>query len=95
MLSGRAPIPRHRASIPAFLNAALWPKFSVAWDGDTLRYFVHKDSADFHAGWRLALPLIPEWAKLWSWYWLRGAARLPYIKTRKLWRGLRRNPNTA
>ena len=62
------------------------PKFSVAWDGDILRYFVHQGNTDFHASWRLALPLIPEWAKLWSWYWLRVAVRLPYIKTRKLWR---------
>lgn len=62
------------------------PTFSVAWDGKTLRYYSHKDDPNFSPTWRLAVPLIPEWTKLWSWYWLRVAVRLPYIKTRTLWR---------
>ena len=65
------------------------PKFSVAWDGQTLRYYAHKDDPNFHPSWRLAVPLTPEWIKLWGWYWLRFAFRFPCVKTRNLWRKAR------
>ena len=55
------------------------PKFSVSWDGQTLKYFAHEDRSSSRPNWLLLLSLIPEW----GWYWLRSAVRLPYFWARR------------
>jgi len=53
------------------------PKFSVAWNGEALRYYAHKDRSGQHLPWKLLISLVPEWTSIWGPFWLRVAARLP------------------
>jgi hypothetical protein len=64
------------------------PKFSVSWDGKTLRYYAHKGDPDFRPGWRLIAPLIPEWLDVWGPFWLRRFIRLPCTLAKKMLQGL-------
>ena len=62
------------------------PRFSVAWNGEVMRYYAHKDDPEFHPQWKLLISLIPEWTRIWGWVWLRVVVRFPYFVGRKLWR---------
>ncbi len=68
------------------------PRFSVAWNGEVMRYYAHKDDPEFHPQWKLLISLIPEWARIWGWVWLRVVVRFPYFVGRKLWRKVGRRP---
>ena len=72
--------------LPRLSTLRYEPKFSVAWDGKVLRYYAHK--SDARASWKLVLPLLPEWFRIWGWFWLKSVPRLPYLIYRKLWRKL-------
>jgi hypothetical protein len=65
------------------------PRFSVAWNGDALKYYVHKDDPEFHPRGQLILQLLPEWSKIWGCFWLRFVVRYPYAIVKKLWRKAR------
>jgi hypothetical protein len=60
------------------------PKFSVSWDGKTLRYYAHKGDLEFRPSWRLIALLIPEWVGVWGPFWLRRLTRLPGLLARKM-----------
>jgi hypothetical protein len=78
--------------LPRLSTLQYEPKFSVAANGDTLQYYAHKENPDFHPSWRLVVPLIAEWAKIWGRFWLKVAVRLPYRMATRLWRKVRRSP---
>ena len=68
------------------------PRFSVSWDGKTLRYFAHKERPS-NVAWRPLAPLVWEYLRFWSWLWLRLSFRFPRIvwnllrRGRELWLG--------
>lgn len=67
--------------MPRFTTVRYSPKLSVAFDGDKLRYFVHKQT-DFDPKWRSLLPLVFEWLLFWGWFWLRTIPRFPTLLVR-------------
>jgi hypothetical protein len=75
--------------LPRLSTLEYEPKFSVAWNGDVLKYYAHKKDAAFHPPWNLLISLIPQWARIWGWFWLRFVVRFPYALARKLWRKAR------
>lgn len=75
--------------LPRLSTLRYEPKFSVAWNDDGLKYFAHKNDPAAYPRWSVLVPLIAEWVRIWGWYWLRVAVRLPYALPRKLWRKLR------
>jgi Bacterial transglutaminase-like cysteine proteinase BTLCP len=81
--------------LPRLSTLQYHPKFSVGWDGKTLRYYVHKDNSEFHAGWSVVVPLIPEWVRIWGWFWSRVAVRAPYAVPRRLLRRLRKKATAS
>ena len=54
------------------------PKFSMAWDGESLSYYAHKDSTFEVSLIRMAV-LASEWLAFWAAFWLRA---IPRIATR-------------
>jgi hypothetical protein len=74
--------------LPRLSTLRYEPKFSVSWDGKTLRYFAHRADPEFHLTWRFALSLLPEWIEVRSRFWLRVIIRLPYALVRRMWRRL-------
>jgi Bacterial transglutaminase-like cysteine proteinase BTLCP len=75
--------------LPRLSTLRYKPKFSVEWSGHGLKYYSHQLDSKFQPGWGLVVPLLPEWVKIWGWFWLRVAVRLPYRMVRKLWRKVR------
>lgn len=75
--------------LPRLSTLKYKPKFSIAWNGDKLSYYAHKDDPEFQLSWRVLIPLIPEWARIWGWFWFRFVVRFPYAMARKLWRKAR------
>ena len=75
--------------LPRLSTLQYEPKFSVAWNGDTLRYYAHKRDPAIHPRWTLIVQLIPEWIGIWGWFWLRFLVRFPYVVVRKRWRKAR------
>ncbi len=74
-------------TMPRLSTLRYAPKLSVAWDGETLRYFAHKERTS-QSNWRLLAPLILEYLLFWSTFWLRNFYRLPLIPWHILRRGL-------
>jgi len=72
--------------LPGLSTLAYEPKISVGWNGSALKYYGHRQDPEFHSTWRLVVPLIPEWASIWGWFWLKVLARFPYVMVRKLQR---------
>lgn len=70
--------------LPRLSTLRYEPKFSVAWDGKTIRYYAHKGNPDFRPSWKLIIPLIPEWTLTWGWFWSRVVIRSPHTITKKL-----------
>jgi hypothetical protein len=74
--------------IPQLTSLKYIPKLSVAWDGKTLKYFIHK-RRDFKPGGRILGPLVWNWLLFWGWFWMRAIPRLPLVVFKR-WRGRRR-----
>jgi hypothetical protein len=72
--------------LPRLSTLPYHPKFSVGWDGKTLRYYAHKENSEFHAGWSVVVPLAAEWTRIWGWFWCRVAVRGPYAIAKKLFK---------
>jgi hypothetical protein len=72
--------------LPRLSTLRYEPRFSVAWDGRTLRYYVHREGNAFQPSFSWALSLLPEWIAIWGWFWLRVLVRLPYTLPRAFWR---------
>jgi len=75
--------------LPRLSTLRYEPKFSVGWNGETLRYYAHKDDPEFHPRWNLIIPLLPEWIRIWGGFWLSFVFRYPYAKVKKLLRKAR------
>jgi len=73
-------------SMPRLSTFNYQPKVSVSWDGKTLRYFAHK-KPNSKVAWRVLTPLIWEYLRFWSWFWVRNSYRIPLIP----WNILRRS----
>jgi hypothetical protein len=85
-------------TIPRLLTLQYKPRFSVSWDGETLRYFAHKKPQS-HVSWSTLISLTPEYVIFWAWLWLNALLHFPKIVwnisrkkifKRELW-GLRKN----
>ena len=61
------------------------PKWSVSWEGKTLRYFSHKNP-ESRLGWSVLAPLIWEYIGFWGDFWVRNLPRLPQL----IWNILRK-----
>jgi hypothetical protein len=75
--------------LPRLSTLQYEPKFSVSWDGETLRYYEHKNNPSFHASWNLIIPLAPEWIRIWGTFWSKVAVRAPYTIPKRLARRIR------
>lgn len=84
------PQARFLGCLPRLSTLRYEPKFSVAWDGRTLRYYAHRDGNAFQPSFSLAVSLFPEWLAIWGWLWLRVLVRLPYRLPSALWHRARR-----
>jgi hypothetical protein len=80
--------------MPRLTTLSYKPRLSVAWDGETLKYFVHEGST-FSPGWRMLIPLVWEWLLFWLWFWLRVIPRLPLFARNLLRRWRIRENSTA
>jgi hypothetical protein len=78
--------------MPRLSTLSYKPEFSVAWDGNDLKYYAHK-RPEAHPRWSLLLGLVPEWLTLWGWFWLKAIPRLPYAVVRNIWRRTQRKSN--
>ena len=78
--------------LPRLSTLRYEPKFSVAWNGEALKYYAHRETGEFHPRLRLLASLLPEWIRIRGWFWLRVMVRLPYMIPRKLWRKVRGKP---
>lgn len=65
-------------AMPRLSTIRYVPKFSVSWDGKTLRYFAHK-KPKAPIGWKQLAPLVSEYLIFWSWFWLKNGYRFPRI----------------
>jgi Bacterial transglutaminase-like cysteine proteinase BTLCP len=65
-------------TIPRLSTFRYKPRFSVSWDGKTLRYFSHKKPAS-GLGWRAMAALLPDYLVFWASYWILNLFRLPLI----------------
>jgi len=74
--------------LPRLSTLRYEPKFSVSWDGKTLRYYAHKEDPTFRPSWRLIVPLVPEWVGIWIPFWVRRLIRLPGGLGKKMWHKL-------
>ena len=72
-------------TMPRLATLRYEPRYSVSWDGKTLRYFAHKKPASGVEWSKIAL-LVPEYVVFWAWIWVRVFLRLPQIA----WNILRR-----
>jgi Bacterial transglutaminase-like cysteine proteinase BTLCP len=61
------------------------PRYSVSWDGKTLRYFAHKKPAS-SVQWSALIQLLPEYVIFWSGVSLNFVFHLPLIAWNILWR---------
>jgi hypothetical protein len=78
--------------LPRLSTLRYEPKFSVAWNGEALKYYAHRETGEFHPRLGLLAFLLPEWIRIRGWFWLRVMVRLPYMIPRKLWRKVRGKP---
>lgn len=75
--------------LPRLSTLRYEPKFSVAWNGNALRYYAHKSNAS-HLPLGTAVLLVPEWIRIWGQFWLRFSVRFPYVMLKKALGMLRR-----
>ncbi len=73
-------------TFPRLNTLSYTPRFSVSWDGRSLRYFAHKERSS-NLALRSLAPLVWEYLRFWSRLWLRISCRLPLIA----WKTLRRS----
>lgn len=67
--------------IPRLSSLRYHPRFSVAWDGETISYYQHDRTRNQLALSQLAA-LFPEYLGMWVPFWSRNASKIP----RMLWR---------
>lgn len=72
-------------TMPRLSTLRYQPRYSVSWDGKTLRYFAHKRPASSLQCSTL-IRLVPEYVIFWSWVWLKLLIHSPQIT----WNILRR-----
>jgi Bacterial transglutaminase-like cysteine proteinase BTLCP len=75
--------------LPRLSTLRYEPKYSIAWDRQTLRYYAHRAGSS-HPRLSFLATLLPEWLAIWGWYWLRIIVRLPYTLPRAFWRTAKR-----
>jgi hypothetical protein len=74
-------------ALPRLATLSYSPKFSVEWSAGKLIYYEHKPKTAALAL-REAIPLFMEWAKFWSWFWLRIFWKIPFVLVSRLGRML-------
>jgi hypothetical protein len=77
--------------LPRLSTIKYKPEYSVAWDGKSLTYYVHRNRPFHLRFWTQTLPLVIEWTGFWAWFWLRYGIRLyrlPVAVMKKLRRRL-------
>lgn len=75
-------------TLPRLSTLRYEPRYSVAWNGTDLKYYAHKKGAE--APLNLAIRLLPEWCRIWGWFWLKIAARIPSVMARRIVRASNR-----
>lgn len=73
-------------TLPRLSTLRYQPRFSISWDGKTIRYFSHKNP-DSRVGLQSLIPLLPEYLLFWATYWTLNVLRLPWL----VWNVLLRN----
>ena len=65
-------------AMPRLSTLRYEPRYSVSWDGKTLRYFAHKKPIA-SLRWLTLVQLVPEYVAFWTWIWLKLLIRLPQV----------------
>jgi hypothetical protein len=79
------PLANRLAAIPRLSTVRYVPKFSVSWDGKTIRYFSHTKPST-PPTLRIVAPLLPGYMIFWTFLLVSNTLRLPQA----LWKLLRR-----
>jgi len=74
--------------LPRLSSLRYEPRWSVSSSGGELKYYAHKTRTESHTPLHLALRLLPEWCRIWGWFWLRVDVRLPYWTERRIFRSV-------
>jgi Bacterial transglutaminase-like cysteine proteinase BTLCP len=80
------PLANRVATFPRLSTIKYSPRFSVTWDGKTVRYFAHTKPA---SSLRLSTvaPMVADYLIFWAWFWVANSYRLPQL----VWKMVRRN----
>lgn len=81
--------------LPRLSTLRYEPKYSIAWDGKSLKYYAHRDTKAFRPNFGVVVSLLPEWVAIWGWFWLRVMVRIPYTLPRAIWRRATRKREIA
>ncbi len=73
-------------TLPRLSSLRYEPRFSISWNHGEFKYYAHKSAAISRVPLFLAARLFPEWCRIWGWFWLSVAVRLPYWIVRRLLR---------
>jgi hypothetical protein len=65
-------------SMPRLSTIHYQPRFSVSWDGKTLRYYKH-NKMDSRLRWKQLAPLVREYLAFWALFWAKNLHRMPMI----------------
>jgi len=66
-------------TMPRLSTLRYKPRFSVAWDGQTLSYYAHKVRSFELARWSELILLVLDWLIFWSWFWVQAIPKLHRI----------------
>ncbi|HEV2400078.1 MAG TPA: transglutaminase domain-containing protein [Candidatus Sulfotelmatobacter sp.] len=72
-------------TLPRLSTLKYAPKVSISWDGETLRYYSHKQP-ESPIPWRVLIPLVPEYFVFWMSISVKLLLHLPLIAWRILLR---------
>jgi hypothetical protein len=65
--------------IPRLSALRYHPRYSVAWDGETISYYQHDNRIKNRLTFFQLAALVPEYLGMWGPFWLRNASKIPRI----------------
>ena len=72
--------------LPQLSTLRFQPRYAVSSNSGELKYYAHKGPAESHVPLVVAIRLLPEWCRIWGWFWLKVAVRLLYWTARRILR---------
>ena len=82
MFFGRANNSKNRLHTAPPQYVAYQPKFSVAFDGNSISFYQHEQRKSYPPFLQMAT-LVPAWLIFWTWVWTMVLIRLPFRLLRR------------